>query len=155
MFELISQIPFHFTTSLCSLMDPIYYIYHKLYHIFGDHVGHCHQACLCVHAVAPADGREVRNTPAFSQRTFHLLQIKTSQSGPAKAQWQRWRDDGPINSDASAVRTDNIFARETPHMHSENRHLGGEGKLIELCWNAKVSVQLRYFQPWGEWFKSV
>lgn len=27
-------------------MDPIYYIYHKLYHIFGDHVGHCRQACL-------------------------------------------------------------------------------------------------------------
>lgn len=44
MFELISQIPFHFTTSLCSLMDPIYYIYHKLYHIFSDHVGQCHQA---------------------------------------------------------------------------------------------------------------
>lgn len=58
MFELISQIPFHFTTSLCSLMDPIYYIYHKLYHIFGDHVGHCHQACLRVHTVAPGDGRE-------------------------------------------------------------------------------------------------
>lgn len=47
MFELISQIPFHFTTSLCSLMDPIYYIYHKLYHIFTDHVGHCHYACFC------------------------------------------------------------------------------------------------------------
>lgn len=26
-------------------MDPIYYIYHKLYHIFSDHVGQCHQAC--------------------------------------------------------------------------------------------------------------
>ncbi len=39
MFELISQIPFHFTTSLCPLMDPIYYIYHKLYRIFADHVG--------------------------------------------------------------------------------------------------------------------
>jgi len=58
MFELISQIPFHFTTSLCSLMDPIYYIYHKLYHIFGDHVGHCHQACLGVHAVAPGAQEE-------------------------------------------------------------------------------------------------
>lgn len=44
MFELISQIPFHFTTSLCPLMDPIYYIYHKLYRISPDHVGHCHQA---------------------------------------------------------------------------------------------------------------
>lgn len=43
MFELISQIPFHFATSLCLLMDPIYYIYHKLYHIVADHVGHYHQ----------------------------------------------------------------------------------------------------------------
>lgn len=43
MFELISQIPFHFATSLCPLMDPIYYVYHKLYHILADHVGHYNQ----------------------------------------------------------------------------------------------------------------
>lgn len=98
MFELISQIPFHFTTSLCSLMDPIYYIYHKLYHIFGDHVGHCHQACLCAHSGAGQMGERCVTRLPFQMHFFcHLLQIKNSQSQPAKAQWQRWRCDSPIN----------------------------------------------------------
>lgn len=99
MFELISQIPFHFTTSLCSLMDPIYYIYHKLYHIFGDHVGHCHQACLCARCGAGGRSGErcVTRLPFQMHFFCHLLQIKNSQSQPVKAQWQRWRCDSPIN----------------------------------------------------------
>lgn len=99
MFELISQIPFHFTTSLCSLMDPIYYIYHKLYHIFGDHVGHCHQGMsVCAHGGAGRWERGVWRVCLFQMHFFcHLLQIKNSQSQPVKAQWQRWRYDGPIN----------------------------------------------------------
>lgn len=98
MFELISQIPFHFTTSLCSLMDPIYYIYHKLYHIFGDHVGHCHQACLRAHGGAGQMGERCVTCLPFQMHFFcHLLQIKNSQSQPVKAQWQRRRCDSPIN----------------------------------------------------------
>lgn len=71
MFELISQIPFHFATSLCPLMDPIYYIYHKLYHIFGDHVGHCHRARLRarLRARGVAGGR---GTPVKRARLFFL-----------------------------------------------------------------------------------
>lgn len=74
-------------------MDPIYYIYHKLYHIFGDHVGHCHQECLCVHTVAPADGKRCVTRLSFPMHFFcHLLQIKNSQSQPAKAPALRQTD---------------------------------------------------------------
>lgn len=79
-------------------MDPIYYIYHKLYHIFGDHVGHCHQARLCARSGAGRRGGDVRNVPAPQMHFFcHLLQIKTSQSQRTKVRRQRRRYDGPIN----------------------------------------------------------
>lgn len=95
MFEPISQIPFHFTTSLCSLMDPIYYIYHKFYHICGDHVGHCHRhVCVCTEW----HGRTGERCLPFRSHFFcHLQQIKSSQSQPATARWQRRLYDGPIN----------------------------------------------------------
>ncbi len=87
MFELISQIPFHFTTSLCPLMDPIYYIYHKLYRIFADHVGQ-------------SPGRGWWNgTAAFftcssSQCTFTVLRRKSK----CRAQtWAGGRDKGSQN----------------------------------------------------------
>lgn len=104
-------------------MDPIYYIYHKLYHIFGDHVGHCHQACLRVHKVAPADGRKVR-LPFHMHFFCHLLQIKNSQNQPVTAQRRRY--DSPVNCrDAPASCTDNTFVHKTAHLHSENRHVKG------------------------------
>lgn len=153
MFELISQIPFHFTTSLCSLMDPIYYIYHKLYHIFGDRVGHCHQACLRVHTVAPADVWERCGTrlPFFSQMHFsrHLLQIKTSRSRPVKARWQCRRDDGPINL-TPLLYVQTTRKRRTCAQKTDTRE--GEEKLMAFWLD---SVQPRHSQPWSEWFKSV
>lgn len=79
-------------------MDPIYYIYHKLYHIFGDHVGHCHQARPCARSGAGRRGETSATCPPLQMHFFcHLLQIKTSQSQPAKVRRQHRRYDGPIN----------------------------------------------------------
>lgn len=109
MFELISQIPFHFTTSLCSLMDPIYYIYHKLYHIFGDHVGHCHQGMAVGSATVPREERgrrgrrrrrdegERRDTLVCSNALFsyRLLQITSgAHPGWELGGWWGWGRGG-------------------------------------------------------------
>lgn len=121
MFELISQIPFHFTTSLCSLMDPIYYIYHKLYHIFGDHVGHCHQARLCARSGA---GRRAQHVH-LSKCTFSVIYCESKSSectceGPVASPASSW----PNKSTAAAFYTDDTFVhvnctrtfRKLPHV---------------------------------------
>lgn len=84
MFELISQIPFHFTTSLCPLMDPIYYIYHKLYHISGDHVGHCHQARLRARLCARGEMSATRSS----------LQMHFFLSFTANQNYSEWAREG-------------------------------------------------------------